>query len=359
MTAAPAATPAAQPGYGQPAVGQPGYGQPAYGQPGYGPPPSYGGGLGDVGEWLSATFSGLFSRILSMSILLYFVPVVGMVIVVMLVSFGLRNVRYISLTDQFTGFEPSAFVGAAIGLVIVGAVSLVCWLAANHQMHTQHIGQPVALDASFGAAVGALPRTIGWGLLGVVVAMVALGVAFVLPFTLAFTSGSGGAIALAVLFSFAMFFAFIYFMVRLGFTGQAMALAPAGTNPFAASWRLTQDRFWGVFGRVLLLTVINWLIQFAFQIIFQIVLTATVLTTVETDPITGELLIDGERFGEADRVIGDVFPSIPVVIILTAIYLLSSSTTTAVSVSAYTWLYGRGGGPTAPVDDAVVDSVIG
>ena len=100
-------------------------------------------------------------------------------------------------------------------------------------------------------AAAALPRAIGWGLLAVVAAMAVMVLTvvltvFVLPL---------GIMLIIGLLPFG-----VWIGVKLAFAIHAVV--DASGNPYVRSWVVSQERFWPVLGRVLLLAVVAGAINY-------------------------------------------------------------------------------------------------
>lgn len=105
-------------------------------------------------------------------------------------------------------------------------------------------------------AAAALPRAIGWGLLCVLAvaatsALVVATTVFALP--------------LGILLIVAMFPLAIWVSIRLAFVIHAVV--DASGNPYARSWVVSTERFWGVLGRVLLLIVVAGAVNYGANLI--------------------------------------------------------------------------------------------
>ena len=339
------------------------YGAPGYGAQGYGASPSYGGqlGFGDVGSWLSSIFSRLFERIGPMAALLFGIPVIGFIIAAVLARSLLAG---ITITDgnANNGFNNSVegFSGGTLGLILfVVAVTLfvyfVCWLAANHQMYAAHVGQPQSVGASLSTGLRRVPRAIGWSLLlfigaAVLYALIILAVILIVGVAVGGgSSGDGAGAALFLLFIPLFFIAVllvIWLAIKMAFWGVALAVGPSGTNPFSASWNLSKGRFWGTFGRLILLYIVIWLVSLVFNVILQVVFGTAMSNLFQVDPITGELLVNGENIESQDVInFSDFVPSGIWFALLAALYGLTQSVTQALGISGATGLYARGDGP--------------
>lgn len=363
---------AAHGGYGPAGAygGQPGYeAQGAYGATaGYGTPggtdaygatlapvAAPGSGLGDVGDWLSATFSRLFERIVPMAILLAAVPVVGFIVLAILARSLIAGIT-ITGADEPGGGEVSGLVGSRFLLlfavaVVAVVVAMVCWLASNHQMYAAHAGQPQSVGASLTTGLRRLPRTIGWGLvlLALILAIyVVMVVALVAVVAAAVGSDDANPLVLLLLFPLGLVFvAFAAWLwVKLAFWGVALSVGPAGTNPFSASWRVSRDRFWPVFGRLLLLFVIVWLISTVFNFAAQIGFGTAMSTLFQVDPITGDVLVNGQPVEDQSVIdFGDLVPGPLWFALIAIVYTVSQAVSQAIGISATAGLYLRGGGP--------------
>ncbi len=347
-------------GYGAGGYGVQGYGAQGYGAQGGA---GYGGqlGYGDVGGWLSSIFSRLFERIGPMAILLYGIPVIGFVIAAVLTRSLVAGITVTNgnANNNFNG-SIDGFSGGTVGLIMfVLAVTFfayfVCWLAANHQMYAAHLGQPQSIGASLTTGLRRVPRAIGWGLLLaiaflVIYAIVIVSVVLIIGLAVGNgTSGDGGGAAVALLLIplfIGIFILLVWLGVRMAFWGVAIAVGPSGTNPFSASWGVSRGRFWGTFGRLILLYIIIWLVSLAFNLILQVVFGTAMSTLFQVDPVTGDLLVNGENIDDQDVVnFADFAPGAIWFALLAALYGLTQSVTQALGISGATGLYVRGEGP--------------
>ncbi|MEM7339548.1 MAG: DUF2510 domain-containing protein [Actinomycetota bacterium] len=316
------------------------------------PPPS---GLGDIGEWLGGTFKVLISRVVPLIILMVVVPVVGLMALAVVFSLFASSLEYNRITESFDGFRPELLVVAGVVGLVFALVSIVAWLAAYHQLYYGHADRNPSLRDSLQTALSRLPRTIGWGLLLVLIFLVVYAVIIGLIVALAVGAGGDAAIALVVLLVVVGFLAAIplafWLYVRLGFLGAALAVAPRGTNPISASWSFSQGRFWPTLGRLLLLYLIVLGIGLAGNLVSQFTFVA-VPSAIEadfvTDPVTGDLdfEIDGRPVDSFDVIDGEWFvPNLGVLLLIVVVLVLSSVIQQVVNMSGISGLYQRGGGP--------------
>lgn len=312
----------------------------------YGSTEPAGSGLGDLGSWLSATFSSLVSRLGAVAALLYAIPVVGWIVVALLLRSALSRLSYDRGSDEFTGFDAAPLVVVGIIVLLLIPASIIGWLGAQHQLYAAHAGQPQPFARSVTTGMRRLPRTIGWGLvyvLAVLAALIAVGAVIGIGVA---AVGAEFLLILLLVVPLAII-AVVYLAVRLSFSGTALAVAPSGVNPFRASWSISRNRFWPVLGRLLLLWIIIWIVSFITQSATQIggAFLANELN-YEFDSVSGEFVVDGQVISELDVIEFETFlPSAPIVIVITAVYLLSQAITQSLSVSGSSGLYYRGGGP--------------
>jgi hypothetical protein len=306
------------------------------------PGPADPSGLGDVGVWLGDTFRSMVSHAVPLAVLLLIVPLAGTSLVLVLARAAVADVRIFD-SGRIEGFDLANLLPAVAMSVLVGLVSASCWLAAYHLMVGGHAGgQPSVVD-SLAEGLKRLPLAILWWLVHVVAWLVGVGLVFAVPVVLAVLVDPR-LFLLVFPLGLLMVPLVVWIWVRLTFVTPALAAEQPWPNPVSASWRLTADRFWAVLGRVLLLTVLLWGLSFVGQIVLQVVSLAgtEVLFGVEADPVSGELLIDGQRLSDLEVVaLDDVLPGAPAMIVAIAIYWMVQAPIRATQVSAVTGLYVR------------------
>lgn len=344
---------------GGPAAGGPPLQAPQQGYQGYGGPVYQAGGqaagpasgLGDLSPWVSETFSTLFQRIGPVALLMFGLPMIGWTVVIVLAWLFARDIGFDNRTDDFTGFQPALLVAAGVVLVLTLLLTAVGWLSATHHLHRAHAGRPETLAQSLSFGLRRLPRAIGWWIVAVLLALVGVAL-FALPVVLLVVAVGEGGLALLLLVIPLFMVAAVYLWVKLAFWATALAVGPSGVNPFSASWAMSRARFWPVLGRILLLwlvvTAVNWITgiftQFGFIALFAGV-------GLESDPGTGELVVDGVPVDELDVVnVADFLPNVVLLVIAFAVYLAAQTATQSLNVSGITGLYVRAGGP-SDLDD--------
>ena len=157
-------------------------------------------------------------------------------------------------TSQPLGGSVDVVVGGSVVVEVVELVVVVAglawatvYLAQIRVIHDARLGVHPSLGAALAAAVRALPRLLGWGLaligvlVGVVIVIAVLG-------ALAPALAVIGVIALAVVG--------VWASVKLAFVGAAVVVPVDGQNALRASAEVSRDRWWSVFGRLLLLSLV-------------------------------------------------------------------------------------------------------
>ncbi len=329
----------AAPGYQGP--GQPGYQQ--YYQPALTGPPH---GLGQIGNWLSSLFTILIQQALPVLALLLVPPAIGWIALQTLGWSFLRGLAFDSRTDEVTGFSVGPLIGMGVVLFLMGLFAMVGWLAANHHLHRAHSGRPETLGQSLGYGFKRLPRAIGWGLVAGILGMLLVGLLVLPVVALAAATGPEGLFILVLVVPLAIVVG-IFLWIRLAFFGVALAVGPRGVNPFSASWRVSEGRFWPLFGRLLLLYVVIYGIQTVGGIILQIGFGAVFATVgVETSPTGDDLLINGVPVDQLDVIEFSQFLPNPFLTgFLLLLYVVMGAVTQSVWASGLTGLYQRADGP--------------
>jgi hypothetical protein len=305
--------------------------------------------LGEVGDWLSRTFSVVIDRLVAVMVLLWAIPTVGYVIAVVLAISSISGVVLDLDADRVEGFDAGDMLAAGVVVLATMLVLAITHLTAAHHLHAGHCGRTVSLSQSFAAALWCLPRALAYGFLVGAVTVLLYLVLFGLPLILAI--GIHPAFALILVATVpAAIVGGIYATVRLSLVWVATAVAPAGHNPLAASWRATADQFWAVLGRLLILVVIVYLAQGVTNFGLQLVLTPVVQNSIgiEFDPMTEEVLLHGESLDDIEEVeLRDFVPNLGVVVLLVALYTATQAAGQALFLSGTAGLYVRLRGPDA------------
>lgn len=217
--------------------------------------------LPDVGDLLSNSFRRALRHWRATAVLGAVTVGVGTALTQLAVCIGLADV--VITEDDVTGWSNDriptlvALGAAATGLTALGSLAVI-WLvlrALDDEQAANAAGDALStpttaseIDLAVRALVGALraaPRAFGWYLLGVLLALVALAVVVLLIVV---------ALPLGILAMLALIPISVFFVVKFAFVMHA-AVDRRG-NPYGRSALVSEGRFWGVVGRLLLVGVI-------------------------------------------------------------------------------------------------------
>lgn len=317
-------------------------------QASYGAGAELGHGYGDIGEWLGKSFNVLFKRIVPLLVLLIAIPAAAFIVVAVLVGLVING---ISIDN--TGIDPQVegFSGGLVALAIVAflaalVVAGAAYIGAHHQLYAAHIGEPQGIGQSMSTGLRRIPRLILWALVGFA-AYIAFVIAFVVLFAIvgliASDSGAVGGL-LVFLIVIGAIVGGIWLLVRLSFFWVALAVGPAGTNPFTASFEATRDRFWATLGRLILLFIMLFVIGILLNIVVQGALVSSAASEFSVDS-DGDLLIDGEPADNFDTIdLGDFIPGLGWFVALAIFSVISQAVQQGIAISAQTRLYAEAGG---------------
>ncbi|MCP4226543.1 MAG: DUF2510 domain-containing protein [Actinomycetia bacterium] len=317
---------------------------PISGQP-YGFAPSgAGSGFGDIGPWMNATFSVLIGRAVNVGLLLFIVPAIGWTVGLLLLRSAVDPIRYNTVTSEFEGVSPARLIPVGLVMVATLLIGLIGWIGASHQLYLGHAGHDRSLGQSFQLAIRRLPRFIGWGLVYCLMLSLAA-LLFIGPVVLLVAIIGPSGLILLLLVVPLVVVGSLWIWVKLAFVPTAMAIAPSGVNPFSASWRLSDARWWPTFGRLVLVWLIVTGVSFVANIATQFVAAFTPIANVETDPYTNDVIIDGQNISELDVVDFNLFlPSVGVLVGFAMMMALSQAINQSVQISGVSGLYYQGGG---------------
>ncbi len=282
--------------------------------------PAGGGGLGDIGSWMTEFFGWIGGRLGHL-----FTLMVVLVLPVSMVAAGtlwwaLSPITIVTTVgeEDLQGFEPSR-------LAVAGAVALVQFLltflfsaAVARQAALASAEEPEPWDATLGYVVRRIPRLAGGNL---AVALLA-GAVFLVPVMLGLAVGvsTGGTDGLAAGFGVFALTGLValpvalWVVVKLSLATTAAAVGPKGSSMVRASWTLTRGIWWGVFGRLVLLVLLGFAANIALS-----VFSVPFSSQQQFDP-EAEVLVMGDLFGGAIAFIGLQFVSSIVGSLATAIY---------------------------------------
>lgn len=218
------------------------------------------GELPDIGGWLNDSFSNAFARWRAVTTVALITGLPGSI----LLTVGLgRLVEGVLITDDdVTGWSNDR-LPLAITLLLVSAFLTALGVIAVTAMMLRTVDGDTAGEtndeirsgvAAITDAVRILPRAIGW-LLVLMAAVMAVVAVIVVLFLVA---AALGVIAVLVLVPAA-----VYFGVGLAFVTQSIVDRPG--QPFGRSIATSRGQWWAVFGRILLIGVITWLMSAVLQ----------------------------------------------------------------------------------------------
>ncbi len=298
----------------------------------------------DVGDWLSASFQHVKARFGPLFLLLVVVQGLGVTLVAIPFVAVLRRVE-IDTDDGSLGLDRLGWgtVGLAVVAGLIGvAVAITAWMAAAHQLHGAWIGRPSSAGRSLATGVRRLPRTVGWGLVGMVAYAVGLAAVAAVLFVL---TGAGGLAVLGVFAFLGLLVVGVWLVVRLSLFPVALAVGPPGVNPYGQSWGATEERWWATLGRLILLGLLAAIVGFVFNVLNQVLLGEPVSVSVVGD----DVFINGDRVrtGEIIR-LGDLLPGTAWLMAASALSALAQGAQQAIQIAGMVGMYLQGGGRSEP-----------
>jgi hypothetical protein len=219
--------------------------------------PTHQSPLPDIGDWLGDIFRTIADRRVAM-----FGLFVGLALSSL--AFGVTvltiwdDLAYID--GAWRGFSAGRVFATLAITFLIAVASMVVYLAAAHQLHEARLGRDPDIGSSVGAAIAAVPRTLGWALVlcaGALAAILGIAVVATLSAALAVVT----ALALAVLA--------IWLVVKLAFFATACVAPVPERNPFGSSSDVSKGRFWAVFGRLAVLMMVMFAVSIALNIAFS------------------------------------------------------------------------------------------
>lgn len=299
------------------------------------------GALPDIGDWLNATFSVIKDHFLGAAIIAVGFSLIGGLLTWVMVRLALGDLAVID--EELVGFD----LGRTVTVGVIGIVATILWqaftgLALMCFMQRAHQQAGPTVGAAMARALRRLPKSLAVFLIIVFVFML---MAVVLGAVIALAIEVNAAFAgLAVLLGLLLAVLTVYLWVRFAFLNAAIAAAPKGESVARASLGISRGRFWGVFGRLLLLAV-------AVSVGANILGAASGGNASVINPTSIQQdLIDasgpGEPFEFPDIVFGDLVPTGGGFIVFMLFSGFVSGLAAMVSASATMRLYLEAGGPT-------------
>jgi hypothetical protein len=207
------------------------------------------GKLPDIGSWLSSTFTVFANYWKGAAILGFSVHLAGSLAVWGGLWFAVRDLAIVN--EGLVNF--SLATGLLIAVFVILAILLqgFGWLAMSRYLHRAHFQEnPTVVDA-FTHALQRLPRYLG--IMTMLVLAVVVAVALLIAVTVAVPSIGILLIVVAVPFG-------IWAAIKLAFVINVVAIAPVDVSAVRASAEVSAGRFWSVFGRLFLFTLLSLIV---------------------------------------------------------------------------------------------------
>ena len=322
------------------------------GAQGYGAPGQAPGYINEIGEWLSRSFRVLFANAMPVFILLV-LSLIPAVLIFLAIGGAVNDVvvRFdgFDAEEGFTNLDIDGLSGGAFGLaalmLILGPIiAAIFSLAQSFVLHRGHLGQSASLGSALSAGLKGLPRYIGWTL---AIMLAIFGTFILIGFVLAVLAAVSDALVALLMFVLviAAIPVVIWYLTKTAFLNVACAVAPTGQSALRASTERSKGRFWGVFGRILLLFIIGFFVSLIVNGI-----TGSSYTSALGVGAGGDLTINGVALSDLNEVrLGDVLPFGSEHLIATIIGGLLSGAVSLYNRSGVAGLYADTAGPTDEV----------
>lgn len=287
------------------------------------------GKLPDIGSWLSSTFSVFGNCWRGAAILGFIVNLAGGLVFWVGLRFVIRDVEVIN--ENFVNF--TAATGALTAVLAVWIVLSLAfgWLAMSRYFHRAHFQADPSLADAFMHALKRLPRL----LVTILVFMLAASVAMTLLI--------GLTVVVPLIGVFLIFIAIplvVWVVVKLAFIINAVAIAPAEMSAMRASAGVSAGRFWPVFSRLFLFTlVLGITANIASAALGQFA------QIIDPDVISQILQVRNDVVIVRDFSLIDLFPSNGEFIIAIVIGSVIQAASGLISTSAFVRLYLDSGAP--------------
>ena len=207
------------------------------------------GVLPDVGSWLNSTFAVLREHWFAAALIAFVTSVVGSGVV----WFSIRALTggLVVTDEELQNFSTGKMFGI-LGLVVFAWVwQGMGWLTLNRYLQRAHFDANPTISEALGRMLQRLPAFIRHS-------AILLAIAFLGFLAIAIVGAAVPVLLPIVLFGLLMFVVFAW--IKLAFFTIAVVAAPDGGNALRESFAISQGRFFGVFGRLLFVVVVLWLI---------------------------------------------------------------------------------------------------
>lgn len=287
------------------------------------------GRLPDIGAWLNATF-GVFGRYWrGASALAFGTSLVGALVTWLAIRGLLDDVAIVD--EQIVGAGAGTVFGLFVLVLVVVLWQGFGWLAMSRYMHKAHFQDHATVTDALVHASRRLPRYMGV-ILALALVVLAAMLATALLTAISPVLGILAIIGLAV--------GAVWAFVKLAFLFVAIAAAPPQTSVLRASASVSENRFWGVFGRLLLVFV-------GLAIAGQIIAVGLgeYGQMVDAEQLSNLVQVDGEVVTVSNVRFVDLLPSPGLFIIVLVVNSAVQAATGLVTTSALMRLYLDAGAP--------------
>lgn len=288
-------------------------------------PPATASALSDIGTWLGQTFELPIRR---------WKPIAGLlaagIAVIWLMTLVLVEIwdDLVYLDGEWSGFSWGKVGLSSLVALAATLASIVIYLAQIRIIHDARLGLHPSLGEALAAGARALPRTIGWGLLLVVTVIAVVAIVAILIQI---------ATALGVLAVIGVIALGVWAWVKLSFLGAAFVVPVPGLNPVKASADVSRDRFWSVFGRLLVLTLVVLAISIGLGIA-----TSPLNSTVDVDAFDDHIVTVERADGTEELLLldlGGVFDAAGVTGIWSIVGAIPTAITSLITMSGIAILF--------------------
>ena len=207
------------------------------------------GKLPDVGSWLSSTFTVFANYWKGAAILGFIVHLAASLVVWGGLWFAVRDVAIVN--EDLVNFSLATGLLIAVFVILGLLLQGFGWLAMSRYLHRAHFQEnPTVIDA-FTHALQRLPRYLSI----MTVLVLAMVVAGALLIGLTAVVPPIGILLMIVAIPFG-----IWAAIKLAFVINAVAIAPVDVSAVRASAEVSDGRFWSVFGRLFLFTLLSLIV---------------------------------------------------------------------------------------------------
>lgn len=287
------------------------------------------GKLPDIGTWLNTTFSGLFAYWPGALALAFVTAFLGNLVTWLVLRNVFADVAVID--DEFVNFSSSKVPLIIIAVIANILLQSIIWLALSRYMQRAHFQANPTVGDALAHGLKRLPRFLG-------AMLVILAAGFGLVFVIALITAISG--ILGVLALLATVVLLVWALVKLAFVVPAAVAAPSSASVIRTSMAVSTDRFWPIFGRVLMFVLVlplaGNLVTTAFGRYGSIINGQAAAEMLDTS---------GGSTVFVDTQLRDLFPSAGTFVIAAIVASLISAVTTLISTSAAMRLYLDSGAP--------------